>query len=54
MERWYEKALEELDQDYEEGLITSKEYQTAMRELNEEYRAQAEEAAEIARDSFYW
>ena len=35
---WFDKAQALLDDDYEAGLLTSKEYQQAMRELQQEYR----------------
>ena len=50
--RWYEKAIESLDQEYEDGLIDSKEYQAAMRDLNAEYEQAAQDAAQEAYDNY--
>ena len=41
----YDKAMERLDADLENDLISDKEYQDEMRELHAEMRQQAEDAA---------
>lgn len=50
---WYDKACEQLDEALNNGEITQKEYREQMRDLREELRAGAEEAAEQARDNYY-
>jgi len=53
MQRWYEKAVDSLEQEYQDGLLTSTEFQQAMREINQEYEAEAEAAGREARDAYY-
>ncbi|MFA7667322.1 MAG: hypothetical protein WCY32_14530 [Burkholderiaceae bacterium] len=48
MRTWYERAEDEIDQQYADGLIDSKEYQHQMRELRAEMRSETEEAAREA------
>lgn len=50
---WYEKAQEQICQDYDEGLMSNKEYFQAMRELDQEYDDYAREEAENLYNSFY-
>ncbi|GEM_PF-5802466 len=45
---WIDREEESIDRDYEEGLISSAEAAQARRDLADEIRAQAEEAAEEA------
>ena len=45
MNRWYERAMEELDDQLEQGLISDKDYRDAVRDLNDELRSIAEEEA---------
>ena len=42
----FDKHFEQLDRDLEQGLISQKEYQAALRDLREEARVYAEEQAE--------
>ena len=51
MTRWYEKAAAELDEQLFEGLISQSEYREHMRDLAEELRFEAEEAARLAYDN---
>ncbi|WP_161133359.1 hypothetical protein [Schauerella aestuarii] len=48
MKTWYEKAEDQIDQELADGLIDQKEYQRQMRDLRDEMRGEAEEAAERA------
>ena len=56
MNRWHEKAIEELEESLAKGEITDNEYNDEMRALNAELRYQAEEvAAEAYADIMgYW
>lgn len=45
---WYEKAMLELENDLAEGVITDSEFRKRMRDLNDELRGCAEEAADQA------
>jgi hypothetical protein len=45
---WIEREEESIDRDYEDGLISSEEAARARRDLADEIRAEAEEAAESA------
>jgi hypothetical protein len=49
---WYDRAQQELDEDYERGELSSKEYQQAMRDLNMEYEEAAQEAAREAYENY--
>lgn len=49
---WYERAMEQLDRDYEAGLIDFGELHNQQRELNRELRDAAEEAARDAYDEY--
>jgi len=51
MSNWYDRAAEEIQKDHDDGLITDREYQTSMRELDQEYRAYAQEEADQYFDS---
>lgn len=51
--KWYDKAEDELTDDYNNGLISLKEFNAGMRQLREEYRAEAEYVAERAREDYY-
>ena len=48
VERQLEREEANLEQELEEGTITQKEYNDAMRELQRNYRAAAEESAQGA------
>jgi uncharacterized membrane protein len=48
MSGWYERALEEIERDYDEGNIDAKEYQAQMRDLHAELREEASDNAERA------
>lgn len=50
MNNWYERAAEQIDADYEAGLIDAKEHQRQMRDLNDELRQSAQDAADRAYD----
>jgi len=50
MRTWYEKAEDEIDREYADGLIDAKEYQRQMRDLRAEMRSEAEKAAQNAYD----
>ena len=45
---WYDREEQQLEDDLAAGRITSAEYQKAIRELQRDYRAAAEELAECA------
>lgn len=45
---WYDRAEQEIESAYEKGEISSAEYRQQMRDLNDELRGSAEEAAEQA------
>ena len=49
---WYDKAQDELDRDYSEGLLNSAEYRQAMRDLNAEYEESRQEAARDAYENY--
>lgn len=53
MTKWYDSAVVQIEQDYEDGLITGKEFQQAMRDLNSEYDDYAKEQAQQVYDDFY-
>ena len=44
----YDRAAEQLEQDYADGLISQEEFRREMRLLNEDFRESAREAAEEA------
>lgn len=46
MSAWIEREEERIDRDYAEGLISSEEAARARRDLADQIRAEAEEAAE--------
>lgn len=50
MSTWYERAEDQIDREYADGLIDSKEYQQQMRDLRLEMEGEAEEAAHEAYD----
>lgn len=50
---WFDRAQQQLDEDHENGLMTDKEYQQANRELAQEYREAAMQAAEDTFNSYY-
>ena len=47
---WYDKAVERLENDLDDGLISNEEFREEMRQLNWELREQAEITAEEAYD----
>jgi hypothetical protein len=49
---WYDKACEQLDNDYDNGLMDSKDYQAAMRDLNAEYEDCRQNAAREAYENY--
>ncbi len=48
---WYERAEQQLVDEYNNGTISMKEFNAAMRDLNAELRDSADQAAEEARDA---
>jgi len=48
MSDWYEREIEMLDKDYENGLISDDDYKKQIRDMNAALRAEAEEEAESA------
>lgn len=55
MNNWYDKALLDLEKDVDSGNITQKEFQKCVRELNDELRSDAEEAAQASyNDTMGW
>ena len=50
---WYEEAEDELCEQLNNGEITTEEFNKEMSELRREVRAEAEEAAEQARNDYY-
>lgn len=53
MSHWFDKAVEELETDLENGLMTQEEFRTAMRDLNAELRDARAEAAHDAYNDYY-
>ncbi len=49
MSDWYYKAINEIEQEHEDGLLTDKEFRQAMRDLDAEY----DETIERERDERY-
>jgi hypothetical protein len=55
MSRWYDNAVEQLETDLADGLISHEEFRAAMRDLNDELRGEAEEnSAQAYRDTMGW
>lgn len=50
---WYEKAVEQLEDDYAAGRIDYGTYHNELRELNRDLDAAAEEAARDAYDNYH-
>ncbi len=50
MSDWYYRAINEIEREYEDGLLTDKEFRQAMRDLNAEY----DEAIEKERDERFY
>lgn len=48
MSRWFDKAIDEIEKDYDEGLISYEELREATRELQRQLQSEAEEAAQAA------
>lgn len=53
MPRWYDKAVEELEKEYDEGGMSNEDFREAMRDLDAELRDAADQAAEQAREDYY-
>ena len=53
MKPWYERAEEEIYEEYENGNITDKELRSALKELQQEYDQYAQEDAQNTYDSWY-
>jgi len=53
MPRWADNQEQEIEQSYENGEINNAEYNRQMRDLRDELRGCAEEAADQARDDYY-
>lgn len=47
---WYERAVEQVEQDLADGVISNAEYHKSMRDINDESRQEAEDAAAAAYD----
>ncbi|WP_313695070.1 hypothetical protein [Achromobacter mucicolens] len=52
MPRWFDRAEEQIESDYDAGLIDAKEYQAQMRDLQAELREAAQEEADRAYRDF--
>ncbi len=52
MTRWYDRAVEELEKQLDNDLITREEFNREMRELNAELREAAREAANDAYNDY--
>jgi hypothetical protein len=52
MTRWFDRAVEELEQELQDGLISQAEFNAQMRDLNAEFRDAAYEAGEAAREDY--
>lgn len=52
MPRWYDRAEEQIEDDYAKGLIDSKEYREQMRDLRRELEDAADDYAANARDEY--
>ena len=50
---WMDKAVEELETDLGNGLISQEEFRAQMRDLNAELREAQYEAAQEAHDNYY-
>ena len=48
MADWYDRALNALERDFENGDLTEKEFESAMRDLDDELKQSAEDAADAA------
>ncbi len=48
MPRWYDSAIEQLENDLQEGAISDAEFEKEMRNLNSELQESAQEAADHA------
>lgn len=46
--QWYDRAVEQIEKDFESGAIDSEEYRGQMRDLNSELEESAREAGEQA------
>ena len=46
MAHWYDRAVSQLEKEYEEGNISNETYDAEMRDLNEELRQAADDAAD--------
>lgn len=51
--KWYDKEMAQLDKDLNEGLISQKEYDRCVRELDQDYEDAAQDAAQEAYDREY-
>lgn len=50
--RWYDRAVEQIERDFESGDIDLTDYNAELRALNNELRDAADEQAEQARDEY--
>lgn len=50
MKSWHERAVDEIEQCLEEGLIDEKEYRRQLQDIRSEMRMEAEDAAQRAYD----
>ena len=49
---WYDKAAQQIEEDYDEGYMSYKEYKEKMSDLDAEYEQARENAAQNACDSY--
>ena len=49
---WYDRAVEEIENDHQEGHLSDSEYLEAMRDLNAEFEQGAQDAASEAYDNY--
>jgi hypothetical protein len=53
MSDWFDRAEQEISKDHDNGDLTDKEYQQAMKDLHREYDDYAHQEAQNTYDSFY-
>ena len=53
MPRWYDNAVEELEDSLDKSEISNEDFRNEMRELNQELQSAADEVAEAAREDYY-
>lgn len=53
MTHWADNAAEQIEEDYENGMMSGKEYSEAMRDLRDELEDSRQEAAQSAYNDYY-